>query len=373
MTHGPIERYRRLLHAGELSPDPAQEHAAELLELLHDRLKRYHPRRNGLASLLSFKSTGAPPTGLYFCGDVGRGKSMLMDLFFEGAPVKSKRRVHFHDFMQEVHDGIHAARQDSAENSARSDDDPIAQVAATIARDALLLCFDEFQVTDITDAMILGRLFEALFAAGVVVVATSNRPPDALYEGGLNRQLFLPFIETLKERLDILHLDGATDYRLERLKGIPVYHTPLDDTARADLDAGWARLTDTDHGNPAKLMVKGRTLVVPQTSKGVARFAFVDLCQQPLGAADYLMLAHTYHTILIDEIPRMGPEKRNEARRFITLIDTLYDNTVKLVCSADAPPEELYAQGDGAIDFTRTSSRLVEMQSADYMAKGHAV
>ena len=313
-----------------------------------------------------------PPVGLYIYGGVGRGKSMLMDLFYDTAPVALRRRVHFHEFMQEVHGAVHEWRQAHKQGEVKGDD-PIAPVAADIAaKRRRLLCFDEFQVTDITDAMILGRLFTALFEHGVVVVATSNREPDHLYKDGLNRALFVPFIELLKQKLDILELDGAVDHRLQRIEGAPVYYTPLSADTQNQMQAAWKRLTDVDAGGmPMTLEVKGREVDVPQAAKGVARFSFADLCQQPLGAADYLKIAMTFHTVVIDGIPAMGPAMRNEARRFVTLIDALYEKKVKLVASAEVEPDDLYPDGDGSFEFARTASRLAEMRSTSYLALGH--
>jgi cell division protein ZapE len=291
---------------------------------------------------------------------------MLMDLFFETAPVEKKRRVHFHEFMLEVHDRLHRHRQEAA-----GEGDDVAVLADVIAGDATLLCFDEFQVTNIADAMLLGRLFAALFDLGVVVVATSNVAPDELYAGGLQRERFLPFIDLLKERLDILALDGLMDYRLARLQGMRVYHQPLDAAASAALDEAFAQLTDGAAGEPATLTVQGRRLAVPRAAKGVARFRFADLCERPLGAADYIAIATHFHTVVLAEIPQMSRAQRNEARRFMTLIDALYEHKVNLVCSAAAAPDALYAEGDGAFEFRRTASRLMEMQSRDYLARPH--
>jgi cell division protein ZapE len=269
--------------------------------------------------------------------------------------------------MVETHARIHAERE-----SGRSAD-PIAPVARAIAAQARLLCFDEFQVTDVADAMILGRLFEQFFDLGVVIVATSNTPPGRLYEGGLNRQLFLPFIALIESKLDVLELNGAIDYRLHRMSGLDIYIAPLGPDADARMDAAWLRLTDTEHGNPETLTVLGRKLAIPQAAKGVARFTFDDLCRRPLAAPDYLAIAQHFHTLLIDRIPQMGAEMRNEARRFTVLIDTLYDGGAKLICSAAAAPERLYVAGDGADAFRRTASRLIEMQSEDYLKRGHGV
>ena len=354
------ENYRALVANGELAPDPAQQAAVARLQSLADALRS--PRRTPRL----FFRTSPPPKGVYLWGDVGRGKSMLMDLFFEAAPLRARRRIHFNAFMVETHARIHEARQQGT-------DDPIGSVAALVAREAALLCFDEFQVTDVADAMILGRLFEHLLDAGVVIVATSNTPPQRLYEGGLNRQLFLPFIAMLEQRLEIIELNGPTDYRLRRLSQVDTYVTPLGAEATAKMDLAWLRLTDRQGGHSATLKVLGRKLRVPQAAKGVARFSFDDLCRQPLAAADYLAIARQFHTVLIDNIPTLAPAQRDEARRFTVLIDTLYDENVKLICSAVAPPDALYPEGDGADAFRRTASRLIEMQSGEYLRQGHAI
>lgn len=355
-----LERYRALVAEKALKPDAEQQAAARKLDALARALKSYKP---GGWSL--FKKPA--PRGLYIWGDVGRGKSMLMDLFFEAARVRAKTRVHFNAFMVQTHARIHAERQKG------ESDDPIPPVARAIADEAALLCFDEFQVTDVADAMILGRLFEQLFALGVVIVATSNTPPEKLYEGGLNRQLFLPFISLIKDRLEVLNLDGAVDYRMHRMAGMKVYLTPLGPAADRAMDEDWRKLTDEERGTPMELTVLGRKLPVPQAARGVARFSFDDLCKAALAAADYLAVAHAFRTVMIDRIPVMGPEMRNEARRFVLLIDTLYDEGVKLICSAAAPPDALYTDGDGAEAFRRTASRLAEMQSADYLSRGHKI
>ncbi|MCP1336683.1 cell division protein ZapE [Futiania mangrovi] len=365
-----VARYRALVDEGAVHFDPAQEAAVEKLGILALRLKDYDPATPRLSPRgwfgLGRKAARAEPMlqGLYLYGGVGRGKSMVMDLFFETVDFEPKRRVHFHAFMQDVHARVKAER-------AGRDGDPVPRVAKALAAEALLLCFDEFQVTDIADAMILGRLFTALFEHGVVVVATSNRPPDDLYKNGLNRQHILPFIALLKEKMDVLELDGGTDYRLERLKAVEVYHSPLGPQADAAMDRAWATLTDGAAGLPRHLEVQGRTLTIPHVAGGIARMSFPDLCARPLGAADYLALARTVHTLLVDRIPVMGPEKRNEATRFVYLIDALYEARVKLVCSADAEPDDLYVQGDGAFEFARTASRLHEMRSADYLEEAH--
>jgi cell division protein ZapE len=314
----------------------------------------------------------APIKGLYLHGDVGRGKTMLMDLFFDASPVERKRRAHFHEFMLDVHERVHAWRQARKRGDVKGDD-PIEPVAAALTDEAWLLCFDEFHVTDIADAMILGRLFTRLFAQGVVVVATSNVAPDDLYRDGLNRALFVPFIDLLKQHMDVLRLESRTDFRLEKLAGQPVWFAPIDEESEVALDLAWERLTGTFSGERVNLSLKGRTLEVPQAARGVARFTFSQICERPLSAADYLRIAHEYHTLIIDHIPVMRYEQRNAAKRFITLIDTLYDNAVKLVASAAAEPDALYTAREGveALEFRRTASRLIEMRSESYLALPH--
>ncbi len=371
-SEGPLNAYRKLYREHRLQRDPAQELAAEKLQALHNQLRSYEPERHGgwKAFFARRSRPVSPPQGLYIYGDVGRGKSMLMDLFFDTAPVANKRRVHFHAFMQEVHGAIHRWRQ--MDLSQRTEgDDPIPPLARSIAETATLLCFDEFQVTNVADAMILGRLFEKLFSRGVVVVATSNRSPDELYLGGLNRQLFLPFIALFKQKLDVLHLAGGLDYRLALFAGRPVYYTPLGPEATAKLDEAFRQLTDGAVPEPETLTVQGRPLVVPAQAKNVARFSFAELCQRALGPADYLALAGRYHSLLIADIPALSADQRDAARRFVTLIDTLYEARTKLVCSAAVPPEQIYAEGDAGFEFRRTASRLFEMQSRDYMVLPH--
>jgi cell division protein ZapE len=355
-----LDQYRAAIAQGALRADAAQEHAARKLGALAQLLGT----RRGFSL---FGRKAAPPKGLYIWGGVGRGKTMLMDLFFEEVPVEKKRRAHFNSFMVDVHARMHVERQRAGSS------DPIPVVARALAEEAQLLCFDEFQVTDVADAMILGRLFDRLFAENVTIVATSNTPPDRLYEGGLNRQLFLPFIEEIKQRLEVVELNGPTDYRLQRLSGVKVYLSPLGPAADAAMDAAWRRLTDTVSGKPCSLTVLGRQLPVPQAVRGAARFSFDELCDRPLAAADYLAIAQAFHTILIDHIPVMTDNMHNVARRFTLLIDTLYDEGVKLICSAAAPPDQLYPEGIASEAFHRTISRLAEMQSEDYLRKGHGI
>ena len=373
---GPLAAYRARVAAAHLHPDPAQELAAETLQDLWRRLRGYDPRTEPpetggfLARFFRRKPVEeAPegtPQGLYLVGEVGRGKSMLMDLFFACADVARKRRIHFHQFMQECHRRIHAWKQANP-----SGEDPIQPLADAIVAEAALLCFDEFQVHDITDAMILGRLFEALFARGVVVVATSNTAPDDLFRGKPGRDAFLPFIALIKKRLNVLHLDAERDYRRERIRGLPTWHSPADGRAERALDAAFQELTGVAHAPPARLSVLGRVVEVPQAARGVARADFDTLCGRPLGPADYLALATHFHTLVLDEVPRLGPENFDKARRFITLVDALYEHRCKLVASADALPDTLYERGDNAAMFERTASRLMEMQSQDYLALPH--
>jgi len=367
------ERYRALVHDRRFQHDPAQAELVLKLDALSAKLKAYRaePKPSAFARLMGLKAP-EPPRGLYIHGAVGRGKTMLMDMFFDAAPTPLKRRAHFHAFMADAHARLHQWRQ-ALKRGEVVGEDPIAPVAAELAREASLLCFDEFSVRDIADAMILGRLFAALFAAGVVVVATSNVAPDDLYRDGLNRALFLPFIALIEERLDVVELDARTDYRLEKLKRAPVYYSPIGPKADAALDAAFLALTGHDRGEPLEIELLGRHLDVPQAIDGVARFDFDALCRRPLGASDYLKIAQRFHTIIIDRIPALAETERNEAKRFIILIDALYDMRVKLIASAAGEPKTLYAGADGAeaFEFARTASRLYEMRSADYLALPH--
>lgn len=360
MRQSTVTLYHERIRDGGLSRDAAQVAIAERFDTLATSLHSWRPPARGLLGIFGGRR-GTTPKGLYVHGGVGRGKTMLMDLFFDHVPFKPKRRLHFHEFMAETHDRIADARR-------ASKGDPIPAVAEAIAEQNRLLCFDELHVTDIADAMILGRLFEALFADGVVVVATSNAAPHELYKNGLNRNLFIPFIKMLDAHMDVVHLDAAEDYRMLKLAGRPLYFSPADETAKAQMDEIWQSLTGVEHGEPSELAVKGRRVPVPEAANGVARFGFKDLCETALGANDYLSIARTYHTVMIDNIPVLGPAKRNEARRFINLIDTLYDAKVGLVVSAQSDVESIYKEGDGQFLFERTTSRLIEMRSEGYLA-----
>ncbi|WP_181708264.1 cell division protein ZapE [Chthonobacter rhizosphaerae] len=356
---------------GEITPDPAQRAVARHLDRLYRSLQeeRLASKKSALGWLFGRKTKAADaPRGLYVWGSVGRGKTMLMDLFFSIAPVEKKRRQHFHVFMADVHERVFAARQALARGTDR---DPVDLVADGLVEEVQLLCFDEFAVTDIADAMILGRLFTKLFDRGVVLVATSNVVPDRLYHDGINRDHFLPFIALLKTRCEVVRLDAAVDYRLETLDFADVYHTPLDGAADAAMDRLWARLLAGAAEERRVLSVKGRKLVVRRAGPGVARFTFEELCEQPLGAVDYQAIAAAFGTVLVEDVPVMSYERRNEAKRFITLIDTLYDEGIKVALSAAAEPSGLYhaRQGAEAFEFDRTASRLTEMRSEAYLAE----
>jgi cell division protein ZapE len=367
--------YASLIAAGEIESDLAQEAAVGRLARLEAQLAEHRLARksSSLGWLFGAHAKASEPTkGLYIHGDVGRGKTMLMDLFFASTAVVRKRRAHFHEFMADVHERVFAFRQ-KQKYGQLNNGDPIRLTADALAEEAWLLCFDEFHVTDIADAMILSRLFARLFERGVVVVATSNVPPEALYKDGLNRALFVPFIALIEQRMDVMRLAARTDYRLEKMSGMPVWYAPADEDAEVALEMAWQRLTGIFAGEPHELAVKGRTIHVPQAAMGVARFTFHQLCEQPLGAADYRRIAFEFHTIVLDAIPIMDFDRRNAAKRFIILIDTLYDLGVKLIASAAAEPDELYRASDGfeAQEFKRTASRLMEMRSQAYLAKPH--
>ena len=372
---GPLARYEALVEAGTIRPDPAQAAGARALQRVAGDLAGYEPPRFRLFG------DADPPRGLYLWGGVGTGKSLLMDLFFEAAPVAAneKRRVHFHAFCQDAQGRIaawrrmsEAERRDAPHRARREPlDDPIPHVAKALFERSRLLCFDEFQVTDVADAMILSRLFGALWDRGAVVVATSNRVPGELYRDGLNRQLFVPFIDELEARCAVLEVDSGIDYRLERLSRAGVYHSPLGPEADAALDAAWADLTIGAEPAPKSFEVQGRVVTMPLAVGGAGRAGFADLCSAALGPADYLAVASRFETLVLDGVPVLTPEDRNEAKRFVTLIDALYEHRCKLVVSAAAEPDGLYPAGDGSFEFARTASRLHEMRSPDYLALPH--
>jgi cell division protein ZapE len=355
MRHGLTEIYDSLVAQGILRPDAGQRALLPRLETLRQWLEG--PTPSGLRGL--FRRAPAPPRGMYLWGGVGRGKSMLMDLFVAQTDCAGKRRVHFHAFMQDIQTRLHAARQKNLP-------DALVPVTQEVSQGLRLLAFDEMQISDIADAMVVGRVFQILLDAGVVIVTTSNRPPDDLYKNGLNRALFLPFIELLKTRLDVIEIESETDYRQHRLAGEQVYFHPAGAHSRARIDALWQDLTGGDPGHPLHLEVKGRQVVLPRHHNGVARVTFWDLCGQPLGPADYLALAQSVRVLMIDDIPRLSAANFNEARRFVTLIDTLYDGGIQLIASAADIPDRLYLEGEGVFEFARTASRLTEMQSADW-------
>lgn len=373
---GPAANLAARRAAGQLHADPVQERIVRRLQTTYDQLVALNvrPARRGLLGWLGLGGADKPstgPHGLYIWGPVGRGKSMLMDLFYADAPITRKRRVHFHEFMLEVHDRLHRRREELAAKGAPPEADTIVPIAKMIAQETRLLCFDEFQVTNIADAMILGRFFEVLFDEGVTVVSTSNRAPDDLYKNGLQRDRFLPFIELLKQRLEILELGGGKDYRMDRLRNLDMFLTPLGRWAEAKLDEAFRALSDGADGEPRVLRTQGRDVHIPRAAPGVAMAHYLDWCARPMGAADFLCIADHFHTVIVAEIPRMGPDSQDKASRFVTMIDTFYEKKVKFICSAAAPPAGLYVEGDGAFEFQRTVSRLMEMQSPEYLALEH--
>lgn len=373
---GPAANLAARRAAGQLHSDPVQEKVVARLQAVHDQLLalQKQPARQGFLSRLGLGGADKPvkgPHGLYIWGPVGRGKSMLMDLFFADAPVARKRRVHFHEFMLEVHDRLHRRREELAAKGAPPEADTIVPIARAIAAETRLLCFDEFQVTNIADAMILGRLFETLFEEGLTVIATSNRAPDDLYKNGLQRDRFLPFIELVKQRLEVLELGGGHDYRMGRIRDLDIYLTPLGAWATKKLDEAFRALSDGAEGEPRVLRTQGRDVEVPRAAPGVAMAHYLDWCAKPMGAADFLCIAEHFHTVILAEIPKMGPDNRDKAARFVTMIDAFYEKKVKFICSAAASPNKLYTEGDGAFEFERTVSRLMEMQSPEYLALDH--
>lgn len=371
--HRVADRYAAMVAAGEIARDAAQVAIADKLDALADALGAVPlaSKKSSLGWLFGRgKPRAEPVRGLYIWGEVGRGKTMLMDLFFAALPQPRKKRIHFHAFMQDIHARIRTVRQAIADGSLKGDD-PVPPVAAGLAEETAVLCFDEFAVTDIADAMILGRLFTELFARGVTLIATSNVAPDDLYRDGINRGHFLGFIALLKQHVEVVRLDAKEDYRLEKLAGERVYFTPLDSSSDTALDRLFRALTGVPRGQPETLEVDGRRVPVPEAVGGVARFHFRDLCEAALGAHDYLALARRYHTIVLAGVPQLGPDSRNEAKRFIILIDALYDGHVRLIVSAAAEPDRLYAGSDGTegFEFQRTASRLIEMRSRAYLAE----
>lgn len=366
--------YDARVRDGHVERDAAQVKVVGILDALCEELHGYSPARKtaALGWLFGSKPEASAPRGLYIWGGVGRGKSMLMDMFFDEADAAKKRRVHFHAFMAEVHAAIFKHRQAFRKGLVKSED-PIQPVAESIANEATLLCFDEFTITDIADAMILGRLFKVLFARGVVIVATSNVEPARLYEDGLNRSLFLPSIALIEQHMDVIHLESRTDFRMEKLAGAKTFYVPADAEAEAALTAAFKTLTGRESGNPTTLKVLGRSIDIPQSRGNVARFTFADLCEKPHGAQDYLAIARRYHSVVVDAIPVLKATQRNEAKRFIILIDAFYEAHIKLFASAAAEPDHLFEAEDGreAFEFKRAVSRLNEMRSADYMALPH--
>ncbi len=374
MSTSLFARYKDTVGRGLIESDEGQHLVLRKLENLRLALADYQPapKPNGLSRLFGARRDESFLPGLYIWGSVGRGKTMLMDFFFEEAPLQRKRRIHFHAFMAEAHAAIYAWRQADRHKKAKGDD-PIAAVADAIAGDALLLCFDEFHVTDITDAMILGRLFTALLERGVVIVATSNVEPDGLYKDGLNRALFVPSISLIKARMEVVELTARTDYRREKLQGQKSWYAPADEKSAAALSGAFEALSGVERGKPMVLRVLGRALAVPEAHAHVGRFSFADLCEAPLGPSDYLYIARYFHTLIVDEIPVIAAGRRDVAARFITLIDALYEEHVKLIASAEAEPAGLYlgVEGNQAFQFDRTISRLIEMRSEAYMALPH--
>lgn len=391
-NEGPLAEYQSLMLQGELKPDADQAKTVTELERLYLELINFAGvgiKKNGfllkngwLAGFLPWSDANKkPPKGIYLYGGVGRGKSMLMDLFYSVVPLTSKRRVHFHEFMLDIHARLETWRclfkkKRLQYGEQTTNEDPIPGIAKQIATETTLLCFDELQVTDIADAMVVARLFNELFDQGIIVVATSNRAPDDLYKNGLNRQRFIPFIERIKETMAIVPLNGPTDYRYDRLKGAEIYFFPINEETTAKLSAAFFRLTDRsvedrDKVPSEELKVQGRTLFVPKAARGVAVFSFKRLCANPLGSADYLTIARTYHTVIMVAVPQFNEENSNEATRFITLIDVLYEHSVKFLCSAAVPPQSLFQGGSSYFEFERTVSRLIEMRSEDYLARGH--
>ena len=370
-TSNPLSAYNELISTSIIQPDPLQYSIVNKLQSLNKKLDEYNVHQHNWLNFTRFFTPLTPPKGIYIYGGVGRGKSMLMEIFFQNSIIKKRRRVHFHAFMQEVHNQLNNLQKSQKSGRMPRINDPLSVLAKKIANQAFLLCFDEFHVTDIADAMILGRLFKNLFDSGVVLVTTSNRRPKDLYKDGLQRELFLPFIDMIEEKMEVTELNGDVDYRLNCIEDMDTFISPIDDNTKSKLEEHFSRLTIGAVPEAIELIVMGKIIKVPKTAEGVAMISFSSLCKVPHGPADYLAICSRFHTLILEHIPRMGPENRNSAKRFVTLIDTMYEARVNLICSSEVTPEKLYVSGDGAFEFRRTVSRIMEMRSSDYISKEH--